>query len=37
MDEITDAVHKQDSDRLLANGRFLEERFGSKSDLALPS
>jgi len=37
MDEITDAVHKQDSDRLLANGRFLEERFGNKSDLALPS
>ena len=37
MDEITDAVHKQDSDRLLANGRFLEERFGTKSDLALPS
>jgi hypothetical protein len=37
MDEITDAVLKQDSDRLLANGRFLEERFGTKSDLALPS
>ena len=37
MDEITDAVHKQDSDRLLANGRFLEERFGTKSDLSLPS
>jgi len=37
MDEITDAVHKQDSDRLLANGRFLEERFGTRSDLSLPS
>ena len=37
LDEIADAVHQQDSDRLLANGRFLEERFGSKSDLALPS
>ena len=36
MDEITEAAHKQDSDRLLANGRFLEERFGAKSDLALP-
>lgn len=36
LEEITDAVHKQDSDRLLANGRFLEERFGTKSDLALP-
>jgi len=28
MGEITEAVHKQDSDRLLANGIFLEERFG---------
>jgi hypothetical protein len=37
LDEIADAVHEQDSDRLLANGRFLEERFGTKSDLALPS
>ena len=37
MDEIRDAVHKHDSDRLLANGRFLEERFGTKSDLSLPS
>jgi hypothetical protein len=36
MDEITEAAHKQDSDRLLANGRFLEERFGNRSDLALP-
>jgi hypothetical protein len=37
LDEITDAVHRQDSDRLLANGRFLEERFGQRPDgLALP-
>lgn len=36
LDDIADAVHRQDSDRLLANGRFLEERFGDKSDLALP-
>jgi hypothetical protein len=36
MGEITEAAHRQDSDRLLANGRFLEERFGAKSDLALP-
>ena len=36
MDEISEAAHKQDSDRLLANGRFLEERFGNRSDLALP-
>jgi hypothetical protein len=28
MGEIAEAVHKQDSDRLLANGIFLEERFG---------
>ena len=28
MDEITEAVHRRDSDRLLANGLFLEERFG---------
>ena len=31
LDEITDAVHRQDSDRLVANGRFLEERFGKGS------
>jgi hypothetical protein len=31
LDEITDAVHRRDSDRLLANGRFLEERFGKES------
>jgi hypothetical protein len=35
--EITDAVHQQDSDRLVANGLFLEERFGRGPDgLALP-
>jgi hypothetical protein len=28
-------VHKKDSDALLANGRFLEEKFGP-SALALP-
>lgn len=37
MDEITDAVHQQDRDRLLANGRFLEERFGGRDGgLKLP-
>lgn len=36
MDEVADAVHKKDSDALLANGRFLEEKFGT-SPLALPS
>ncbi len=35
MDEVADAVHKKDSDALLANGRFLEEKFG-QSPLALP-
>ena len=28
MGEIAEAVHQRDSDRLLANGIFLEERFG---------
>jgi hypothetical protein len=38
LDEITEAVHQQDSDRLVANGRFLEERFGRASGgPALPS
>jgi hypothetical protein len=32
MDEITDAVRRRDSDRLLANGLFLEERFGGARD-----
>ena len=37
MDEIAEAVHQRDSDRLLAQGRFLEERFGSQSsELTLP-
>jgi hypothetical protein len=35
MDEVADAVHKKDTDALLANGRFLEEKFGA-SPLALP-
>jgi hypothetical protein len=35
MDEVADAVHKKDSDALLANGKFLEEKFGA-SPLALP-
>jgi hypothetical protein len=35
MDEVADAVHQRDSDRLLASGRFLEERFG-KGDLSVP-
>jgi hypothetical protein len=28
MGEITEAIHRRDSDRLLANGIFLEQRFG---------
>jgi len=37
MAEIADAVHKRDSDQLLAQGRFLEERFGHPtSALRLP-
>ena len=35
MGEVADAVHKKDSDALLANGRFLEEKFGA-SPPALP-
>lgn len=35
MNEVADAVHQKDSDALLANGRFLEEKFGA-SPLALP-
>lgn len=35
MNEVADAVHKKDSDALLANGRFLEDKFGA-SPLALP-
>src|SRR4030081_2857327 len=33
---VADAVNKNDADALLANGRFLEDRFGS-SPLSLPS
>jgi hypothetical protein len=37
LDEIGAAVHQQDSAALVANGRFLEERFGRGPDgLALP-
>ena len=35
MEEVAEDVHRNDTDRLLANGRFLEERFG-RSALALP-
>ena len=35
MNEVADAVQKKDSNALLANGRFLEERFGA-SPQALP-
>ncbi len=34
MDEVADAVAKSDADRLLAQGRFLEDRFG-RSDLTI--
>src|SRR5215471_16536159 len=36
MAEIGDAVNQRDSDRLLAQGRFLEERFGRRGELKLP-
>jgi len=36
MTEVADDVHRNDTDRLLANGRFLEERFG-RSALSLHS
>jgi hypothetical protein len=36
LDEVADAVNKNDADALLANGRFLEDRFGGSS-LQLPS
>lgn len=36
MDEITEAVHQRDSERLLTHGRFLEERFGRQTELELP-
>jgi hypothetical protein len=31
LNEIADDVHRNDADRLLANGRFLQERFGRSS------
>jgi hypothetical protein len=31
MGEVADDVHRNDTDRLLANGRFLEERFGQSA------
>jgi hypothetical protein len=34
MNDVADDVHRNDSDRLLAHGRFLEERFG-RSPLSL--
>jgi hypothetical protein len=34
MNEVADDLHRNDSDRLLANGRFLQERFG-RSPLSL--
>jgi hypothetical protein len=38
MSEIAEAVHRRDTDRLLAQGRFLEERFGRDArDLTLPT
>jgi hypothetical protein len=37
MKEISDAVAKDDVGKLLAQGRFLEERFGRSTDLALPA
>lgn len=36
MNEVADAVNKNDTDALLANGRFLEDRFGGSS-LKLPA
>jgi len=35
LSDVADAVYKKDADRLLANARFLEERFG-RSELTLP-
>jgi hypothetical protein len=37
MKEISDAVAKDDVGKLLAQGRFLEERFGRNTELALPA
>lgn len=35
LSDVADAVYQKDADRLLANARFLEERFG-RSELTLP-
>jgi hypothetical protein len=37
MQEISEAVAKDDVDKLLAQGRFLEDRFGKNTELALPA
>jgi hypothetical protein len=37
MQEISDAVAKDDVAKLLAQGRFLEDRFGQNTELALPA
>src|SRR5262249_49371137 len=36
MREVADAVARDDVDKLLAQGRFLADRFGKRDDLALP-
>jgi hypothetical protein len=36
MDQVADATARKDVDRLLAHGRFLEEKFGKDADLQLP-
>jgi len=35
--QCSDAVAKDDVDKLLAQGRFLEGRFGTSDELKLPS
>jgi hypothetical protein len=37
MQEISEAVAKDDVTKLLAQGRFLEERFGTSNELVLPA
>jgi hypothetical protein len=37
LEKVADAVNKNDTDALLANGRFLEDRFGGSSALKLPA
>ena len=37
LEAVADAVNKNDADALLANGRFLEDRFGTSSALKLPA